>query len=169
MSGVALSLMLQLNQEAMDLAVVSLQPDERGTWSKGRRPSTSSDHQVLVLDVYGSLLYAGSRTLQARLPDPAGTEGPAVVLRLRGRTTLGATFVVVVDDYATRLERAGGRLYLSGLDPVLVARLRKAGRVPDDGPVRLFEAQPALGRSTRDAYDAAEAWAISGDDEDEPT
>ena len=91
------------------------------------------------------------------------------MLRLRGRTTLGATFVVVVDDYATRLERAGGRLYLSGLDPVLVARLRTAGRVRGDGPVRLFEAQPALGRSTRDAYDAAEAWAISGDDEDEPT
>ena len=52
-----------------------------------------------MLDVYGSLFYAGSRTLQAHLPDPTGSSR-RVVLRLRGRTTLGATFFTVVCRYA---------------------------------------------------------------------
>jgi SulP family sulfate permease len=58
---------------------------------------------VTILDVYGSLLYAGARTLQAHLPDPAGTQASTVVLQLRGRTSLGAAFFKVVTDYADRL------------------------------------------------------------------
>jgi hypothetical protein len=50
-----------------------------------------------------------------------------VVLRLRGRTTLGATFIKVVADYAGRLADADGRLYLSGLQPDLIERLRRTG------------------------------------------
>jgi SulP family sulfate permease len=56
------------------------------------------------------LLYAGSRASQARLPDPAAAQAPVAVLRLRGRTSPGATFVKVVTEYADRLADAGGRL-----------------------------------------------------------
>ena len=84
--GVALSLLLQLNTEAMDLTVVELVPREDGRFEERPAPAALTSHHVTVLDVYGRLLYAGSRTLQAHLPDPAGTEAPAVVLRLRGRT-----------------------------------------------------------------------------------
>jgi hypothetical protein len=93
--GVALSLLLQLNTEAMDLTVVELVPRDGGQFEERPAPATLTSHHVTVLDVYGSLLYAGSRTLQAHLPDPAGTQAPAVVLRLRGRTSLGATFIKV--------------------------------------------------------------------------
>ena len=89
--GVALSLLLQLNTEAMDLKVVELVPRDDGQFEEHPAPAALTSDHVTILDVYGSLLYAGSRTLQSRLPDPAGTEAPVVVLRLRGRTTLGAT------------------------------------------------------------------------------
>ena len=89
--GVALSLLLQLNQEAMDLAVVELIPREDGRFEERPSRATLTSHQVTVLDVYGSLMYAGARTLEARLPDPAGANAPVVVLRLRRRTSLGAT------------------------------------------------------------------------------
>ena len=46
-------------------------------------------------------------------------EHPAVVLRLRGRATLGATSFAVLADYAERLATVGGCLYLSGVDPAL--------------------------------------------------
>jgi SulP family sulfate permease len=85
--------------------------------------------QVTILDVYGSLLYTGSRTLQARPPDPGGSHAPAVVLRLRGRTSLGATFIKVAADYAERLAQVDGRLYLSGLDPSVTERLHHTGRL----------------------------------------
>lgn len=157
--GVALSLLLQLNQEAMDLAVVELIPLEHGRFEERPAPPTLTSHHVTTLDVYGSLMYAGARTLQARLPDPAGTRSPAVVLRLRRRTSLGATFVRVVADYAGRLAEVDGRLYLSGLDPGLTDRLRRTGHL--DGPVRTFEATPVVGESTRAASLDAEAWLVT--------
>jgi SulP family sulfate permease len=157
--GVALSLLLQLNQEAMDLTVVELIPLEDGRFEERPSPAALTSHHVTTLDVYGSLMYAGARTLQAHLPDPAGTQSPAVVLRLRRRTSLGATFVKVVGDYADRLAAVDGRLYLSGLDPSLSDRLRRTGHL--DGPVHTFEATPVVGESTRAASLDAEAWLVT--------
>jgi len=156
--GVALSLLLQLNQEAMDLAVVELIPRDDGRFEERKPPAVLTSFHVTVLDVYGSLLYAGARTLQARLPAPGDARSPVVVLRLRRRTSLGSTFVKVVADYADRLVDSGGRLYLSGLDPSLTEQLRRTGHV--DGPVRAFEATPVVGESTQAAYLDAEAWLV---------
>jgi SulP family sulfate permease len=88
--GVALSLILQLNREAMDLRVVALVPTADGGLRVQPAPAYLPSRQVTLLDVYGSLLYAGSRTLQVRLPDPVGAQRPAVIIRLRGRTQLGS-------------------------------------------------------------------------------
>jgi SulP family sulfate permease len=160
--GVALSLLLQLNTEAMDLAVVELIPRDDGRFEERPPPATLTSHHVTVLDVYGSLLYAGARTLGAHLPDPAGARSPVVVLRLRRRTSLGATFVKVVGDYADRLAAADGRLYLSGLEPSLTERLSRTGHL--DGPVRTFEATPIVGESTQAAYLDADAWLVTRHD-----
>jgi sulfate permease, SulP family len=81
------------------------------------------------------------------------------VLRLRRRTSLGATFIKVVSDYADRLADVDGRLYLSGLEPSLTQRLRRTGQI--DGPVRTFEATPIVGESTQAAYLDAEAWLVA--------
>ena len=156
--GVALSLLLQLNTEAMDLTVVELVPRDGGQFEERPAPATLTSHHVTVLDVYGSLLYAGSRTLQAHLPDPAGTQAPVVILRLRGRTSLGATFVKVASDYADHLADVGGRLYLSGLQSSLTERLHRTGTI--DGPMRAFEATPIVGESTHEAYLDAESWLV---------
>ncbi|MEV0803717.1 SulP family inorganic anion transporter [Kribbella sp. NPDC050281] len=159
--GVTLSLLLQLNQEAMDLKVVELKPAGDGRWIEHPAPEQLSSHQTIVLDVYGSLLYAGSRTLGARLPDPAGAEAPAVVLRLRGRTSVGATFVKVLADYAAALHAVGGRLYLSGVDHGLAELLRRTDRVDVSGPVTVFEASELVGESTEKALHEAETWAVA--------
>ncbi len=156
--GVALSLLLQLNQEAMDLTVVELVPRDDGRFEERPSPATLTSGHVTILDVYGSLLYAGARTLAAHLPDPAGAQSPVVVLRLRRRTALGATFMKVVGDYADQLAESGGRLYLSGLEKDLTEQLRHTGHL--DGPVRAFEATPVVGESTQAAYQAAEAWLV---------
>ena len=158
--GVTLSLLLQLNQGAMDLKVVELKPAGDGRWIEHPAPEVLSSHQTIVLDVYGSLLYAGSRTLGVHLPDPAGAEAPAVVLRLRGRTAVGATFVKVLADYAAALHAVGGRLYLSGVDHGLAELLRRTDRVDVSGPVRVFEASELVGESTAKALNEAETWAV---------
>jgi len=156
--GVALSLLLQLNQDAMDLAVVELIPRDDGRFEEHPPPAALTSYHITVLDVYGSLLYAGARTLQAHLPSPGEARSPVVVLRLRGRTSLGATFFKVITDYADQLADSEGRLYLSGLAPSLTEGLVRTGQV--DGPVRTFEATPIVGESTQQAYLDAEAWLV---------
>jgi SulP family sulfate permease len=156
--GVALSLLLQLNRDALDLSVVELvrQPDDR--LAERPPPRVLPSGQVTMLDVYGSLFYAGARTLEARLPDPADSRSPVVVLRLRGRTTLGATFFAVVTNYAIRLSAAGGRLFLSGVDPHVAQQLRESGWLGDDQSIEIVTASAVVGESSLLAYDRAEAW-----------
>ncbi|MFC9664753.1 SulP family inorganic anion transporter [Nocardia sp. NPDC127606] len=153
--GVGLSLLLQLNQEAIDLKVVRLRVDGDHL-VEAKAPTTLSDNEIVILDVYGSLFYAGARTLQAKLPDPEGAHDPVVILRLRGRTSVSATFLHVVGDYARRLDALGGRLYLSGVDP----RIRDVWT--DDLlhaqglHIEFFPATSTLGESTLAAYADAE-------------
>jgi SulP family sulfate permease len=157
--GVALSLLLQLNQEAMDLTVVELVPRDDGRFEEHPPPAVLTSQHVTILDVHGSLLYAGARTLEAHLPELGEATSPVVVLRLRGRTTLGATFVKVAGGYAGRLAGSGGRLYLSGLEPSLTEQLHRTGHI--DGPVQTFDATPVLGDSTKAAYLDAKAWLVT--------
>lgn len=156
--GVAISLLLQLNQEAMDLKVVELVPTADGSLVEQPAPRALVGGRVTMLDAYGSLLYAGARTLQSHLPDPANAQRPAVVIRLRGRTTLGATFFAVITDYATKLANVGGRLYLSGVSPELLQRMTNA-RVLDHSPnLEISTATSKLEESSMAAYEHATAW-----------
>jgi SulP family sulfate permease len=156
--GVALSLLLQLNADAMDLRVVEFRRLPDGRVEEHPASSTLASRSVTILEVYGSLLYAGARTLEARLPNPSGAQVPVVALRLRGRTSLGATAFTVLRNYSERLAAVGGRLYLSGVDPTVVATFRRAEHIDDDGPLRIVEATSILGESTDAAAEEAEAW-----------
>ena len=157
--GVIISLLLQLNQEALDLRVVELVPQPGGSFEERPAPDRLTSHSVTLLDVYGSLFYAGARTLQANLPEVGTAIQPAVVLRLRGRTMLGATAFKVFSDYSEALRRAQGKLYLSGVDAALMEQFSRAGHV-EAGPVEVVEATPNLGESSRTAYHQAETWVI---------
>lgn len=112
----------------------------------------------MLLDVYGSLLYAGSRTIERRLPDPNGIDTPVVVVRLRGRSTFGSTALVVVADYADRVAAAGGHLFLSGVSGPVLATLERSGRIDLEHKVTVFEADAVVGHSSEAAYQAAEQW-----------
>lgn len=156
--GLVIALLMQINQEALDLRVVELVPNDDGRFVERPAPERLESREVVLLDVYGSLYYAGARTLQAQLPDPIGAEHPAVVLRLRGRALLGSTSFAVLSDYAERLDAAGGRLYVSGIDPATHQQMRRNRTVEEAGEVRVFEASEVLGESSLDAYHAAQAW-----------
>jgi SulP family sulfate permease len=156
--GVVLSLLLQLNREAGDLRVVRLTPRDDGAFVEQPAPRRLESRQVVLLDVYGSLFYAGARTLQVRLPEPADAERPVVVLRLRGRAMLGSTAFAVLADYAARLADAGGRLYLTGVGPRVLRQLHRNRALDKVGGVQIFEASDVVGESSLEAYHAARQW-----------
>lgn len=167
--GVVVSLLLQLNQGLADIRVVELRRLDDGTFAELPAPTVTPDRQVIVVDAYGSLLYAGARTLQEMLPDPAGAVHPVVVLRLRGRMSLGATFAAVIADYVERLERSGGRLILSGVQSPMLAKVQRTATTYVADSIEVFEASEIIGASTNAAIDAAERWLAEHVDDDLPS
>ncbi len=159
--GVALSMLLQLNREALDLSVMEVYFDDEGRAAERPAPTHLRSNAVTALTVYGSLYYAGARTLQVRLPDPAGCERPAVVLRLRGRTSLGATAYAVLQQYAQQLAAVNGTLTLTGVSAGVVKELHRTGRFDLEGPVHLVPATERLFESTEKGYRDAEAWLMT--------
>ena len=150
----------QRHREALDLAVVELVRRDDGRMEERPAPPTLRSDEVIVLDVYGSLFYAGARTLQALLPDPTGTHAPGVVLRLRGRTTFGATFFVILANYAKRISDVGGTLVLSGVGEEAAEQLRRTRVLDTPGHTQVFPATPMIGESTLAAYEEARRWLI---------
>jgi SulP family sulfate permease len=157
-AGVLLTIVLYLASSASDVTVRALTPLGDGRFSEGMPPQRLPSNAVTVLDIYGSLFFAGARTLEEALPSPEGTTRPVVVLRLRGRTRAGATLIEVLDEYADELTEVGGRLYLSGLDERLIAQLTGAAKLDLKETVRLVPADEILGASTTRALASASEW-----------
>lgn len=153
--GVALSLLLQLNRDALDLRLVELEPTNDGLLRELHRPLELHDDAVVLVDVYGSLLYAGARTLGVRLPDPSSARHCVVVLRLRGRIALGATFFATIDAYSRQLADNHGHLFLSGVDPLLLEQHRHSF---ESATVTVVEASDLVGESSALAYHQGQRW-----------
>lgn len=157
--GVLLSALMSVLHAANDVRVKRLRQGADGTLVEGPAPTRlDAEDGVVVLNVYGSLFFAGARTLAERLPEPADAKRPVVIVRLRGRTLVGATLVDVLDDYADALAAAGGRLYLTGLDPRLLSPLARVSKLVDGNDPLLYAATERLGESTRRAVEDARAW-----------
>lgn len=165
-AGVLLTVVLYLKSSASDVRVLELIRLDDGRIAASKPPARLPGNKVTVLDVDGSLFFAGARTLSDALPTPAGATRPVVVLRLRGYTSVGATLVEVLDGYADALAEVGGRLYLSGVDEEVGRQLRRAGKLDLDRAVHLVPADAIFGASTRQALAHASAWLGSTHDGD---
>jgi sulfate permease, SulP family len=156
--GVLLTVVLYLKSSASDVTVRELIRLDDGRIAESKPPARLPSNAVTVLDVDGSLFFAGARTLADALPSPIGATRPVVILRLRGYTSVGATLVEVLDDYAHALAEVGGRLYLSGVDKEVSKQLRRAGKLDLDRAVHLVPADAIFGASTEQALAHASAW-----------
>lgn len=156
--GVGLTVLLFLVSSATDVTVRAIEFLDDGRVAEAAPPEKLPSGRVTVLDVYGSLFFAGARTMRDALPSPDGADRPAVVLRMRGRTSVGATLIDELDDYADALAEVGGRLYLSGVDEDVMDQLRRAGKLDRDTNVQVFPANRIIGESTGEAVNAANEW-----------
>jgi SulP family sulfate permease len=164
--GAALAAILHLSRMSTDVALVELVPLPDGRTEERPPPERLPSNAVTVFAVYGSLFYAGAWTLARALPSPRGATNPAVVLRLRGHKSLGATFIDVLASYDEQIRAAGGRLYIAGLDSTARDQLVRTAKVQVEGPVEVVLATNVLGESTRHAYTDAQAWLLRGNHQD---
>lgn len=169
--GVVLSAMLYVIRSSTAIVVVELVERPDGRIEEREAPARLPDNAVTVLDVYGDLFFAAARTLERLLPRPEGAHRPVVILRLRGETNLGATLLDVLASYASNVNKAGGRLYLTGINARMYHQVLASGKLHLSGPVRAFELTPIRGEATRRALADAQAWLAQHDTDassDEP-
>lgn len=165
--GVVLSAALYIARSSTDVAVIELVKRPDGRFEEHEPPAELPSNKVTVLDIYGHIFYAGTRKIEAMLPRiEKDTSHPVVVLRLRGRTALGATMVGALTKYAGKLRAAHGRLYLTGLSEPVRRHLITEVKVHLHGPLRAYEVTPVLGESTEKAAADAEAWLVGLKKED---
>lgn len=156
-AGVVLTITFHLLSSAREVNIRAV-VDEGGHMFEADPPTMLESNAVTVLNVYGSLFFAGARTLGEKLPRPGDARSPAVVLRLRGHQSVGATLIDVLDEYADALAAVGGRLYLTGLDPAVDRQLRRSGKLAIETDVYLLPEEPQLGASTDKAVAMAGEW-----------
>ncbi|MGD9892009.1 MAG: SulP family inorganic anion transporter, partial [Dehalococcoidia bacterium] len=156
--GAALSATIHLFTASVDVSLVQLVQIADGRLAEHQPPAHLPSREIIVLDVHGSLFYAGAWTLGRALPEVEGAEAPAVVLRLRNRMSVGATFIDILGRYADQIRAAGGRLYLVGLDPHVAEQIRRTGKLGSDTTVAVYLETPVLLESTERAIADAQAW-----------
>jgi SulP family sulfate permease len=83
---------------------------------------------------------------------------PVAILRLRGRSQIGSTFIQVLERYAQQLRANGGKLMLAGVSEHVMEQLAKTETFETIPQEDIFPARDTLGRSTLDAMAAAERW-----------
>ena len=78
----------------------------------------------MLLQPYGSLFFAAAPTFEAALPAVgSGSAGSVVVLRLRGRSDLGTTFMDVLRRYAESLDAVGSKLVIVSANERIIEQL----------------------------------------------
>lgn len=154
--GVVLAAILFVYRSSTDVRVVELRREGLGV-IEAEPPATLASNTSTVLGVYGSLFYAGARTLAERLPSVGDAENANVILRLRGHGEIGSTFLNVLTKYAENIRANGGQFMLTGIDPATRERLVASGHLDAIGPENVYAATATIGESTRLAMDAARA------------
>lgn len=155
--GVAISIVSYIYSASLDVRVVEMVELPDGRFAEAGAPETLPDSTVTVLNVYGSLFYAGAQVVEKMLPDPLGSRDAFVVLRLRGRVDVGSTFLEVLKRYHDRVDREGGNLLLAGVGPGLLDQLERTGALEVIGEENVFRASKTLTDSTQHAVEAARA------------
>jgi len=156
--GVVLSILQYVYSSSLDVRVTELKRTADGMFTEQSAPDVLASEQVTVLDIHGSVFYAGAEIIRELLPAAAGSSRPAVILRLRDRTDVGSTFLGVVERYRTETVAVGGVLMLAGVGPELLGQLERTGILAAVGEANVCEAQPTLTASLSVAVDAAERW-----------
>ena len=166
--GVILSLSVYVYRSSLDIRLAAFVPQDDGRMREEPVPAELPSNSVTVLTIYGSPYFAAAATLEKQLPNAEQAKRAVVIINLRGRDSIGSTFIDILERYDAALEKGGGKLMLSGLDAFVISQIaRRETRLVLPEP-DLFAAEPILGESTRKAVAEARAWLASGAPRERP-
>jgi SulP family sulfate permease len=156
--GVALSIVIYVFNQSNKVVVTELVLQPQGYPIEQPGPAALPSGKLTVLMIYGSLFFAGARSVEERLPDVGQAERAVVALVLRGKPEIGSTFLGVLQRYNDALRARGCRLMLIGVEESAHAQLAKTGVLDQLGQENVFLAQPQVGAALNGAIAGAQAW-----------
>ena len=149
--GVALSTIQYVSSASLDIRVRRLVPEGAGRLREEEPPERLPDHEVTIIDIYGSLFYAATDVIAAKLPEVRGARRAVMVLRLHGRGQVGSSAIGLLRRYAEELQAGGGALLLAGIGHDMTDQLRRTGLLELLGEHAVFPAHSLLYQSTDEA------------------
>jgi len=112
-----------------------------------------------VLQPYGSLFFAAAPVFEAALPAvDERSRGSVVILRLRGRSDLGTTFMDVVRRYALSLQEVGSKLVIVSDSDRILEQLIITNITDTIGDANVYAGNERVGATVRRAYEDAVRW-----------
>ena len=157
--GVGLSIVLHVVRQSNKVTLRRQTLDEDGQLTEVDPPTVLPGGEVVVLQPYGSLFFAAAPMIEAMLPKvDAGSSGSVVILRLRGRTDFGTTFMDVLRRYAITLTAADSKLKLVSVSDRVFEQLEIAGVTDVIGADDVYLGDERVGATLSLAYGDALEW-----------
>lgn len=159
MVGVGLSVVLYVAQQSNQVRVARRIRDGQGQVIETEPPPVLGRSEVVVLQPYGSLFFASAPIFEAQLPAVVpGSAGSVVILRLRGRSDLGTTFMDVLYRYAVSLDEVGSRLVIVSADEHVREQLAVSGIAAVIGDESIYPGDERVGATLARAEADAARW-----------
>jgi SulP family sulfate permease len=162
LAGVGLSVILHIVRQSNQVTIRARVTGAAGDTIEVDPPAELPADAVLLLQPYGSLFFAAAPVFEGLLPrvTSEGTRS-VVILRLRGRTDLGTTFIDVLRRYATSLTAAGSKLVLVSTTERIDDQLEATGLTPVIGRENIYTGDERVGSAMQRAQTDALAWVIA--------
>lgn len=162
MVGVGISVILYVISQSNRVSIKQWAMDADGNVIESEAPDTLGAHEVVVLQPYGSLFFAAAPVFEKELPQvTAGSTGSVVILRLRGRSDMGTTFLDVLARYGASLTAVGSKLVIVSGDDQLNSQLLVTGVTSAVGADNIYTSDERVGATVRRAHADAMAWVES--------
>ncbi len=159
LAGVALSVVLYVVRQSNQIRIRRRVYDDDAHPVEVDPPAELPGSQVVVLQPYGSLFFAAAPVFEKALPVVTDRSARSVViLRLRGRTDLGTTFMDVLLRYAQALDQVGSRLVIVSAGERIREQLAATGVTEVIGSSSVYPGDERVGATLLRAYRDAQRW-----------
>jgi sulfate permease, SulP family len=157
--GVGLSMAMHTVRQSNQVSIRRRVVDDEGHVIEVDPPAELPSDDVVVLQPYGSLFFAAAPVFEAALPAVAvGSRNTVVILRLRGRSDLGSTFMDVLLRYAKALAAVDSQLKIVSANERIIEQLEVTGITAAIGSDNVYPSNDRIGAAMARANADATAW-----------
>jgi SulP family sulfate permease len=159
LAGAGISVILYVIRQSNQVRVKQWEMDESGRQREIDPPAEVPGNSVLVLQPYGSLFFAAAPIFEKALPEVTSrSAGSVVIIRLRGKSDLGTTFMEIISRYALKLIAVGSKLMIVSAAPRVIEQLSITGVTDLIGADNVYPSDEWLGATLARAHQDAQAW-----------